>query len=398
VASPLLNTDNLESKIDMTGKERMMTAFRRKKPDHVPACPDISVMVPAKLTGRPFYDLFIDGREHNGWTSATYAEAYVDAVKYFGMDGWYIYGGLKEIRPQGAPEFVDTVIDTAEGKLVQRTCVTPLGNLDEEELYYSDEAPWRKKKPIKDLKADFTRFKQWMGTGNWTWEKEFKDYHRIGDLGVYVAMIPVFQDWWFHYREGGFEQCFMDFVDEEAYMDEVHEFWMEWALAYVRAMVAAKPDEIMLGGSSASLSVSSPAIFKKYELPFIKAASKICREAGVISHLHICGKSWQLVQIVADETDVDVMEPMEEPPGGNVDLAEAKRRVGNKLAIKGNINTFDFMLNATPQQVEEKCKRLIDDAGCDGGFILSTGDQCGRDTPHANLFKMVEVAKTYGKY
>ena len=34
----------------------------------------------------------------------------------------------------------------------------------------------------------------------------------------------------------------------------------------------------------------------------------------------------------------------------------------------------------------------------DGGFILSTGDQCGRDTPQANQFRMVEVAKTYGIY
>jgi uroporphyrinogen decarboxylase len=173
---------------------------------------------------------------------------------------------------------------------------------------------------------------------------------------------------------------------------------MEWALANVRAMVAARPDEIMLGGSSASLSISSPAVFRKYELPFIQKAASICKQGGVISHLHICGRSWELVPIVAEETDVDVMEPMEEPPGGNVDLAEAKRRVGGKLCIKGNINTFDFMLNSTPQQVEEKCKRLIDAAAADGGFVLSTGDQCGRDTPHANLFKMVEVAKTYGKY
>lgn len=382
----------------MTSKERLMTAFRRKKADHVPVCPDISVMVPAKLSGRPFYDLFLDGREHNGWTSATYSEAYVDAVKHFGMDGWYIYGGLKEIRSPDAPEFVDTVVDVPEGRLVKRTCRTPLGDLTEEELYFADEAPWRKEKPIKDLKPDFDRFKSWMGVGNWKWEDSYKDYGRIGDHGVYTAMIPVFQDWWFHYREGGFERCFADMMEEPAFMDQVHEFWLEWALEYVRAMVKAKPDEIMLGGSSASLSISSPKIFRKYELPFIQKASEICRAGGVISHLHICGRSWKLVQIVAEETDVDVMEPMEEPPGGDVDLAEAKKRVGHKLAIKGNINTFDFMLNATPQQVEDKCKALIDAAGADGGFVLSTGDQCGRDTPHANLFKMVEVAKTYGRY
>ncbi|MGE5848291.1 MAG: uroporphyrinogen decarboxylase family protein, partial [Ignavibacteria bacterium] len=124
----------------------------------------------------------------------------------------------------------------------------------------------------------------------------------------------------------------------------------------------------------------------------------LCKEAGIISHLHICGKSWPLVEIAAKESDLASMEPMEEPPTGNIDLAQVKKMVGDKLCIKGNINTTDFMLTATPQEVEDKCKRLIDTVGYDGGFILSTGDQCGRDTPDANIFKMVEVAKTYGKY
>ncbi len=382
----------------MTSKERMMTAFRRKVADHVPVSPDISVMVPAKLTGRPFHELFLDGRKHDGWTSATYAEAYVKAVRHFGIDGWYIYGGLSEIKPAGAPRFVEKIVDRREMKVAERVCTTPLGDLTEKELYFADEPPWREEKPIKNLREDFEKVKLWMGSSDWRWEKTYRDRDLIGDDGVYVGMVPVFQDWYFHHRHGGFEQCFQDFIDEPDVVEEIHEFWMQWALAYVRAMVAARPDEIMLGGSSASLSVSSPGLFRKYELPFLKQASKICREAGIISHLHICGRSWELVEIVAAETDVDVMEPMEEPPGGNVDIAEAKRRVGGKLCIKGNINTFNFMLNATPAEVEEKCKRLIDAAADGGGFVLSTGDQCGRDTPHANLFKMVEVAKTYGKY
>src|SRR5512135_2121225 len=101
----------------MTSKQRLMTAFHRKQADRVPVSPDISVMVPAKLTGRPFYELFLDGRDHNGWTSATYSEAYVEAVKHFGIDGWYIYGGLKEVRPPGAPEFVDRIIGRPGSKL-----------------------------------------------------------------------------------------------------------------------------------------------------------------------------------------------------------------------------------------------------------------------------------------
>jgi hypothetical protein len=382
----------------MTRKERLLTTFRGGKADHVPACPDISVMVPARLTQRPFYELFLDGREHNGWTSATYSEAYVEAVKYFGIDGWYIYGGLKEQRAPDAPEFTETVVDRPEGKLVARTCRTPLGDMSEREMFFVDEPPWREEKPVKDLRRDFARLKAYVGPGPYVWETEYKDRHRIGDLGVYVGMVPVFQDWWFHHRDGGFDRCVQDFVDEPEFMEEVHAFWMEWALAYVRAMIAARPDEIMLGGSSASLSISSPSLFKRFELPFIQQASKLCKQAGILSHLHVCGRSWKLVEIVAEHTDVDVMEPMEEPPGGDVDLAEARRRVGKKMCIKGNINTFDFMLNATPEQVKEKCKRAIDAAAADGGYVLSTGDQCGRDTPDANIFAMVEVAETYGKY
>lgn len=381
----------------MTSKERILTAMVRKKADHVPVSPDISVMVPDRLDGRPLYEIHLDGREHNGWTSATHGEVYVEAIKYYNMDGFYMYGGLKQIGPE-RPDFESEIVDVPQGKLVKRICRTSKGDLTEQEMYFMDEPPWRTEKPIKNLYADFEKFQLFMGLGEWKWEDKYVDKHVIGDYGIYMGMIPLFQDWWFHYRQGGFEQCFMDFMSEAEFMDKVFGFWLDWAIGNVKAMLKAKPDVIMLGGSSASLSISSPAIFTKYELPFIQKASALCREAGIISHLHVCGKSAQLVEIVANETELDSMEPMEEPPTGNVDLADIKKRFGNKLCIKGNLNTTSFMLTATPEQVEDKCKRLIDTVGYDGGFILSTGDQCGRDTPDANIFKMVEVAKTYGKY
>ena len=39
-----------------------------------------------------------------------------------------------------------------------------------------------------------------------------------------------------------------------------------------------------------------------------------------------------------------------------------------------------------------------DDAKADGRFVLSTGDQCGRDTPEENILAMIETAKNYGEY
>jgi uroporphyrinogen decarboxylase len=56
------------------------------------------------------------------------------------------------------------------------------------------------------------------------------------------------------------------------------------------------------------------------------------------------------------------------------------------------------MLYGTPEKVKVESLKAIRDAGANGGFVLSTGDQCGRDTPDINIHTMVETVKEYGHY
>ncbi len=384
----------------MTPRRRMLTSFARREPDCVPISPDISAMVPVRLAGRPFDEMFLDGHPHHGYASASVAEAYVNAVKYYGMDGWYIYGALEEIVPDGRPRWLSRVVpQPGGGQIRYQVAATPYGPLTRTTIFPRTEPPWEAEKPIKDLRRDWPRLRAVIGEDeDWRWAADFEDRRRIGEFGVYSVAVSIPQDWWFFQREGGYNALFYDLVDDEAYMQEVFAFYSRYALARIRAVLAARPDEIMLGGSASSLSVSSPALFRKYDLPFIQEAARLCRDAGVFSHLHVCGRSMAIVEMIAEESDVDVIEPLEEPPGGDVDIVAVKRRYGNRLCLKGNINTFEFMLRATPEQVREKARRLIDDCAAGGGFVLSTGDQCGRDTPDANLFALVEVARTYGRY
>jgi uroporphyrinogen decarboxylase len=83
---------------------------------------------------------------------------------------------------------------------------------------------------------------------------------------------------------------------------------------------------------------------------------------------------------------------------GDCNLKELKKLYGDKIVLKGNLHTTDVMLRGTVQDVIDASKRAIDDGAEGGKFILSTGDQCGRDTPDDNLFAMIETAKTYGRY
>jgi len=75
-----------------------------------------------------------------------------------------------------------------------------------------------------------------------------------------------------------------------------------------------------------------------------------------------------------------------------------KKLYGGRISLMGNLHTTDIMLRGTVDEVERAAKQAIDDAGAGGGFILSTGDQCGRDTPLENNRKMVQVCSTYGRY
>ena len=102
--------------------------------------------------------------------------------------------------------------------------------------------------------------------------------------------------------------------------------------------------------------------------------------------------------MAAEETKLTIIDPLEVPPMGDCDLAELKRLYGDRLVLKGNLHTTEVMLRGSVDDVVAASKKAIDDGGAGGGFILSTGDQCGRDTPYENLEAMVEVARTYGRY
>ncbi len=385
---------------ELTGRQRMLAAYSCRQGDHVAVCPDLSNMVPVRLSGRPFDQMYLDGLPHEGYTSASVAGAYVEAVKYFGFDGMYIYGSLPEIVPEEKPRWNEEVRRHPDGgKTTQSSLQTRHGVLSRATRYFPDEPPWDTEKPVKDLQRDWPRLRSLMGEPEtWKWQNDFSNRNAIGERGVYAFILPLPQDWWFAQRDGGYNNLFFDYVDNGPYMQEVMEFYSAYGVAKARAGLAARPDEIWLGGSASSLSVSSLEYFRLFDLPFIKAVSALCKQAGVVSHVHVCGKSARAAELMAEESDVNVIEPLEGSPGGDVDIAAFKRRYGHRVCIKGNLNTYDFMLHATPSQVEAESKRLIDECAGGGGFVLSTGDQCGRDTPDANIFKLVEVAQTYGCY
>jgi len=78
------------------------------------------------------------------------------------------------------------------------------------------------------------------------------------------------------------------------------------------------------------------------------------------------------------------------------DMVKAKKILGNNCCIQGNVPS-SLLQTGTPGDVEKYCRKLIEECGEDGGFILSPG--ATPDYPKLdNLRAMVAAAREYGTY
>jgi uroporphyrinogen-III decarboxylase len=78
------------------------------------------------------------------------------------------------------------------------------------------------------------------------------------------------------------------------------------------------------------------------------------------------------------------------------DIFKAKEILGGHLCIRGNVPS-SLLQVGTVNQVNDYCKKLIDEVGVDGGFIMSPRSSIDEVKPE-NLMAMVEFTKEYGVY
>ena len=371
----------------------MLVAMRNGQSDMVPVAPDMSNMIPCKLTGKPFWDIYL-------YQDPPLWQAYINAVRYFGFDGW-LAGVPVELEdgrasrlsgPQWSEAIVHRTADRiytrrhrqVDGKQVWGEYVTaycrdnpPTANLLPEKVGLLVDAPseWENVQPrtrYEGLEA-FHAANEQMGED--------------GVVGVAVGLPGL----------GLNPESVYEYFDNEVAVISRCEKHGERITERTRQLVALKPDFLLIGISGFMIWNPEP-IFRRLALPTLQTVTRICKNAGIPSQIHCCGPEYSLVRLAAEESDLSSINPLEVSPMGDCDLARVKREFGHTLSLMGNLHTTDVMLRGSPDTVTEESTRALDAAADEGGFILSTGDQCGRDTPFVNLRAMIETARTYGVY
>ena len=97
---------------------------------------------------------------------------------------------------------------------------------------------------------------------------------------------------------------------------------------------------------------------------------------------------------------VDCLEPLEPPPHGDLELANAKRRVGGRLCLEGNFECYEFD-NLTADAMRERVRQTMADAKEGGGYIVACASAPTQPmTPRSveALVAFAEAVRDYGNY
>ncbi|OPZ83407.1 MAG: methylcobalamin:coenzyme M methyltransferase [bacterium ADurb.Bin429] len=142
-----------------------------------------------------------------------------------------------------------------------------------------------------------------------------------------------------------------------------------------------------VGGQEAML--LSPALWRellKPRLAGIIAAVKAARPEIIVAY-HSCGAIRPIITELI-EIGVDVLNPLQ-PLCPAMNPLALKRDFGAKLAFMGGLDTQEFLIHATPDEVRAHAHALIGGMGM--GYIFAASHTIQPDTPMENVLALSET-------
>jgi uroporphyrinogen decarboxylase len=137
--------------------------------------------------------------------------------------------------------------------------------------------------------------------------------------------------------------------------------------------------------------IISPAQFKKFSFPYLKRLSDFIHSRNKPVNLHICGKTEKIWRLMADAgADCISIDEVQ-------DLELAKRAVGDRVRLMGNVSPTATMLQGTPADVRRETLACIRKAHDNPkGLIVASGCSLPTEVPFANIEAMVDTVRQVG--
>jgi hypothetical protein len=370
----------------------MLAAYRGLPVDTVPVAPEFWYYLPARLLG---VDMVTFQREVPLW------EALLQTFKHYGTEGWGVvfpHVPAPDVRSQ------EEWVPLGDGRFESRvTTTTPLGTLYGRQQFDRHEPSWSVERSIKEFTRDWPAYR--MATlgaveaADWSGVQRALD--TVGEHYLLEAWVGVpFFDYLAGGREGGLEQGIFDLLEHEAYCEELQEAYIDHQRRLTReAFRHTTAESVCIGCSWSCVSLIGPALWRRWDLPVIRAVAEEAHAAGKLLHIHYHGKCHAVLEELAT-CGADCICPFERPPGGDItDLAEVRRILGDRVTINGNVHTVETLIRGSADDVRREVAEIFAQWGPDKRrLILGSGDQVGVETPEENIYAMIETGRQLGRW
>ena len=191
------------------------------------------------------------------------------------------------------------------------------------------------------------------------------------------------------------QEMYMDLYDDPDAVAGAAREICETLKDYARALAETGVSGIMVDTLFSSGSIMSKEMWDEIEGPLVEELADTIRSTGCAVMIHNCG------QRVYFDAQIRRMKPdaisFLYPPDDCKDFAECKEKYGDKVTLIGCVNPADAILG-TDEEWDKQCRDQIDLMAKGGGFVLATGCEYPSGASFDRAQRMIDIAKTYGKY
>lgn len=344
----------------MTSRERMLTALSNGRPDRLPC----------QVHGwMPYYlQHYLGGMD---WWQA-YEKFDMDFAIYTGPSYTYDPKSLSH----WVEKRVDLGADPSGNRCARIEITTPKGVL-RKETATTDVTTYDTEYLLKSLR-DFEIWNEYypVPTGiDFTHVQAVKD--RLGDRGI-IRVHPFSpgqgSPWQSFCYMFGTEHAIMLGMDEPETLHHILESIVQKTLRVTELWKGIPADMVEVGGGAGSSTVISPSFYREFGLPYDQRQNALFHQAGLKVVNHFCGGLMPMLDLVV-ESGADGLETMTPPSmGGDCDLREASRRVGDKLFFIGGFDQNAGFERGTPERARRLVHECFEATRDHAGYICCPSD------------------------
>jgi uroporphyrinogen decarboxylase len=164
----------------------------------------------------------------------------------------------------------------------------------------------------------------------------------------------------------------MDVYDRPQFVHDLMRICTDWIKCFYRRLGETGIHSISMNETWVGVGVA-PDHYVEFMKPYEAECIAAAHAAGYLVSFHNCGRATLLLEDMAD-TGPDAIETLtSNRSSGDVDLADAKRRIGDRVCLFGGFNEH-VLHEGDAGSVKAEVARCLDAAMAGGGYVLrSTG-------------------------